>query len=105
MTTTQAFTRHARERITERLTDAGMTQDQIDQTFDLAQLRLEEAQGEDTAIRLMVLERQINQAMGDRSNGNTVWGIYRGGRLITVMLRREDQPSTPEALRVTRIVL
>lgn len=38
------------------------------------------------------------------SNGNCVWAIIRGGTLATVMYRREDQPSTTEALRVKVVI-
>ena len=38
------------------------------------------------------------------SNGNVVWAIIRGGTLATVMYRREDQPSTPQALRVRTVI-
>ena len=38
------------------------------------------------------------------SNGNVVWAIIRDGVLATVMFRREDQPSTPAALRVRTVI-
>ena len=37
------------------------------------------------------------------SNGNNVWAIIRHGRVATVMLRRDAQPSTKEAFRVDRV--
>jgi len=38
------------------------------------------------------------------SNGNVVWAVIRNGELKTVMFRREDQPSTPVALRVRTVI-
>lgn len=39
------------------------------------------------------------------SNGEWQWAIVRQGRVVTSMRRRGDQPSTPAALRVDRVVL
>lgn len=38
------------------------------------------------------------------SNGNDVWAVVRDGTVVTVMFRRGDQPATPQALRVDRVV-
>ena len=38
------------------------------------------------------------------SNGNEVWAIVRGGEIVTVMLRRDDQPKTKAALRVEEVL-
>lgn len=38
------------------------------------------------------------------SNGDVVWAIVRGDALATVMYRRQDQPSTPTAFGVERVV-
>jgi hypothetical protein len=38
------------------------------------------------------------------SNGDEVWAIVRAGAVSTVMFRRADQPATPVALRVERVV-
>lgn len=38
------------------------------------------------------------------SNGDVVWAIVRGDLLTTVMFRRDDQPSTPAAFGVERVV-
>lgn len=38
------------------------------------------------------------------SNGNVVWAIIRNGELRTVMYRRDDQPSTCDALRVRTVI-
>jgi hypothetical protein len=38
------------------------------------------------------------------SNGECVWAIIRDGEIVTVMLRRGNQPSTPGALRVRKVI-
>jgi hypothetical protein len=38
------------------------------------------------------------------SNGDVVWAIVRGDALATVMFRRSDQPSTPAAFDVERVI-
>jgi hypothetical protein len=38
------------------------------------------------------------------SNGDEVWAVARAGVVATVMFRRADQPATPAALRVGRVV-
>ena len=56
--------------------------------------------GEDVAV---YLGRTNDRGALIGSNGDQVWAIIRGGRVHTVMLRRSDQPSTPQALRVRRV--
>lgn len=38
------------------------------------------------------------------SNGECVWAIVRRGVVATVMLRRSNQPSTAQALRVAAVI-
>lgn len=38
------------------------------------------------------------------SNGNEVWAILRDCLITTVMFRRSNQPHTPAALRVDRVI-
>ena len=38
------------------------------------------------------------------SNGECVWAIVRDGAVATVMLRRGNQPSTRQALRVDAVI-
>jgi hypothetical protein len=38
------------------------------------------------------------------SNGDVVWAIVRDGAIRTVMFRRADQPATPAALRVDKVI-
>lgn len=96
-------TTHAIERISERLTDAGISkanQDQLANVLDFAATKTKGA----TAIQVLDLGRQVNEAWGDRSNGNLVFAIVRGGRVVTTFLRRSTQTNTPAALRVDTIV-
>lgn len=96
------YTAHSLARISERLTDAGISeanQAQLARIVDVAAARTNEA----TAIQVLDLGQQVNEAWGDRSNGNLVFAIVRGGRVITAFLRRSTQPNTPEALRVDTV--
>lgn len=56
--------------------------------------------GEDAAV---YAGRTTDRGALIGSNGDQVWAIIREGRVHTVMLRRSDQPSTPQALRVRRV--
>lgn len=38
------------------------------------------------------------------SNGDEVWAVLREATITTVMLRRGNQPKTPAALRVNKVV-
>jgi hypothetical protein len=38
------------------------------------------------------------------SNGNTIWAIIRGGAVVTVMLRRDNQPATASAMHVDSVI-
>jgi hypothetical protein len=90
------------ERIMERLTEAGMNPDLIAKVAD-ALVALGGTTTEAEAVRFYRFDAQKGDL--SRSNGNTAWAVYREGRLVTVMLRRDNQPSTPQALRVDRVRL
>lgn len=96
-------TRHAVERITERLTDAGLDAPQI--ALVLSEATRKDVKASSEAHLLARLPHRVNPAWGERSNGDQAWGIYREGRLVTVMLRRSTQPATPSSLRVDRVVI
>ena len=96
-------TNHSLERISERLTDAGISannQATLAQVLDVAAATVKGA----VAIEVLDLGTQVNEAWGDRSNGNLVYAIVRGGRIVTTFLRRSTQTNPPDALRVDRIV-
>lgn len=57
----------------------------------------------DTAVILGAVPRVEAHSELD-SNGDTVVAIFRGGRCVTVMLRRSSQPMTAKALRVSKVL-
>ena len=56
------------------------------------------------AVICHTLNQQRGQAWGQKSNGDLVIGIIRGGHLKTVFLRRSTQTNTTSSLRVDRLV-
>jgi hypothetical protein len=44
----------------------------------------------------------INDFLGKDSTGNEVWAIIRGGKIVTVMFRKDIQPT--EKMRVDRVI-
>lgn len=55
------------------------------------------------AVRIAKLPAMVGRAWSDTSNGDTAWCIIREGRIITVMYRRQTQPTTAYALKVDRV--
>ena len=96
---------HAHERITERLGDAGFNPTTIGQVFAAAETLAKRSTVASEAIRLLHLDAQVNTAYGDQSNGDNLWAIIRNGHLVTMMLRRTNQPATASALRVDHITI
>ena len=96
---------HARLRISERLQDAGLDPDIIQRIYQAAEALAAASPTSSEAIRLLVLDRQVNKAYGARSNGNELWAIIRDRRLITVMLRCDYQPKTRASLRVEKVTV
>lgn len=72
----------------------------------IARLRAEPDPAHDTAIELCQLSfahGPVHEPTG--TNGNSVVAICRGGRVLTVFLRRTwNQPFTPEKMRVEECV-
>lgn len=99
------ITDHARERITERLDDAGYAPVTIGKVIDAVTQLAARSSATSEAARIVNVGHQVNQAYGDRSNGNYLWAIFRGGNCITAFLRRDNQPPTPAALRVEQVSL
>lgn len=104
ITQTPARKTHAWERVEERLTEAGFDAEtrrlifvNIDRLASMSQYRSE-------AIRVLELPTYIGE-YGDRSNGNEVWAIVRGRRLVTVMLRRAEQARRPSAFDVEAVTI
>lgn len=94
---------HAYQRVTERLTKAGFDQDTINKVYRVAEYLASQSTATSEAIRLLSLPKMVGEAWGDESNGSTVWAIVRNGHLVTIMLRRDTQPSTPKALKVSKV--
>lgn len=90
---------HVQHRVIERIEKEGLPVAYIE-----SRVRGLDGQyrAEDVAVRLALLPRSVG-AFPD-SNGNEVWAIVRGGQVKTVMLRRSDQPATPTALRVNKVI-
>lgn len=64
--------------------------------------KLEAANVSDAAVLVGKLPAARGGLIG--SNGNEVWAVVREATIVTVMLRRSDQPRSCRALRVANIV-
>lgn len=93
---------HAAERAIERLAQVGIDP----KVITTAAQRVADMKPESDVAVLML---QLPTAWGDtatddvlvrEANGNQVWAICRHGHVTTVMLRRDYQPSTPDAFGV-----
>lgn len=96
------LTAHSLDRIADRLSDAGISaanQRKLAAVLNHAAARTNGS----TAIEVLDLGTQVNKAWGDRSNGNLVFAIVRGGKVVTTFLRRSTQTNTPKALRVDKV--
>lgn len=89
---------HYMQRIEERMPD--LAPRLLDIARSVESLRL----AKDTAVlvhELPALRGDTQANILDRaSNGDQVWAIVRGGRVVTMMFRRSTQPATAEAMRV-----
>ena len=85
------------------MTEAGFTPAVRAKFFKVADLLARASRVESEALQLLTLPAQVGRAWGDRSNGNTVVAIVRGAKLVTVMLRRDNQPFTTAALKVAKV--
>lgn len=105
MNTATTTANHAYERVTERLSEAGYDQATIEKVYEAAEMLARQSKASSEAIRLLNLSGQVGKAWSDRSNGDAVWAIIRGQRLVTIMLRRSTQPSTASALKVEKVTI
>lgn len=96
---------HAYERVEDRMAEAGFNAETRAKVFAAAAMLASQSANRSEAIRLVTLPAMVGEAWSDRSNGNEVWAIVRGRRLVTVMLRRSTQPKTPEAFDVEAVTL
>lgn len=91
---------HATQRILERLTPAEAQTVKANIATAVEVL----PRGMDVAVYVHTLAAHRQSEDDSRSNGQNVVAIFRGGRVATVMLRRDNQPATPAALRVARVI-
>ena len=96
-------TSHAVQRVVERCREAGVDPREV-LTVAVSEAR-KCRRDESVAVRCAVLPEQVGEAWGERSNGNQVWAVVREGKVRTVMLRRQTQPATAQAMRVDRVVV
>lgn len=94
-------TLHAEQR-TARIVAAGLS-------TETASAFLAEAEGiarSNPSGSLAALLWRLPKPYGTRetSNGDQVWAIIRDGDVVTLMLRRSDQPTTPGAMSVDRLI-
>ena len=76
----------------------------IEDIVAIAQERLAKARLNPQNTEVAILVGYTDDGWQGASNGNVVWAIIRFGQLVTTMFRREDQPSTPQALRVREVI-
>jgi hypothetical protein len=97
-------TGHGAARAIERMAQAGLNPRTV---LDLAAQVAAHA-ATDTAALMVTLPTRAGDDRDDvlsrESNGNEVWSIIRDKRVVTLMLRRDDQPKTRTALRVERVI-
>ena len=97
------MTVHAIERIKDRMMELGLQDHQINQiSCNVANIALK-SRVESEAVRLFTIKKMHGVIWSDKSNGNEIWAIIRGGRVVTVMFRRNTQPKTCDALRVKKV--
>lgn len=90
---------HATERAIERIAAAGLSGRKVlDCAADLAS-RLPDRSA---AVLLTTLPEPKGQYWTE-SNGNQVWAVLRDHRVVTLMLRRDNQPATADRLRVDKV--
>lgn len=102
MSETMMIDSHVFERMNIRLDSK--EQNQVIEAIKNKWGRLQDNQASDFAIIAMNLNhlRKTDDSQWE-SNGEAVVGIVRKGTLLTVMLRRFNQPMTKEALRVDKV--
>ncbi len=91
---------HATQRILQRLTPA----EAATVTANIATAGEILPRDLNAAVYVHSLAAHRQSEDDSRSNGEHVVAIFREGRVATVMLRRGNQPSTPAALRVDRVI-
>jgi hypothetical protein len=91
---------HAHARALERASKAGLSPSKVLAAATWAAGRCDR----DTAVRLAEVAAMVGQPWSDESNGDHLYAIIRGGRVVTILWRRSTQPASPEAFRVQRVM-
>jgi hypothetical protein len=91
-------TNHATERALQRVTDAGLSGRKV---LDAAASVAAAVNG--SAAVLMTTLPEPKGTFWTESNGNQLWAVIRDHRVVTLMLRRDNQPATADRLRVDRV--
>ncbi len=102
---------HAFERINERVNDADTSSALFTIAVNAARSLKDHNKShacKGHAIRLFTDTKNnghwtFNADGSGDSNGNVLYAIVRGGNLVTIFWRREIQPATLDALRVSHI--
>ena len=90
---------HAFNRMAVRLTEAEKAD-----VIDTANIATEIMGKVDFAVYALKLGAMRHSNDSSTSNGQNVVAVVRGGVLKTVMLRRDNQPATAEALNVSKVL-
>ena len=93
--------RHSYERLYDRVISNGVPQSEVDQCIETLQRIASEAKTDIAVLFYRFATKQVS----DLSNGDEVWAIIRENKIVTIMLRRNTQPKTVGALRVSKVVI
>ena len=96
-------TRHAINRVWNRLAELGLSEAQLKTLQTVAYARAKRSEVASEAVRLCKLGQAHNVPWSAESNGDEIWAIIRQRDLVTLMFRRSTQPKTPQALRVAKV--
>lgn len=99
------MTEHCIKRLKDRLAEIGYFGEAPDRLRVLAYDLASKSKHQSEAIRLFKIKNIHGIPWSDDSNGDEIWAIIRGGRLITIMFRRSTQPMTAESLRVEKVTI
>lgn len=101
MTTNNRPTNHATERAETRIKECGLSPRKVMEcASDIADKVRDYGS---VAVHMTTLPESHGEYWVE-SNGSQVWAVIRDGRVVTLMLRREDQPGTPDRLRVDHVM-
>lgn len=102
---TENITDHAVKQINDRMRKIGYSKEKRKKVTDKALEYTKKSKVRSEAVRMFTIPNIYGIPWSNESNGNEVWAIIRNNTLITVMLRRNTQPSTPQSLRVDKVTI